>query len=203
MVFDYPTMAHVWRHGPQGYIDFHSYKPWLRDEFTFRCVYCLRRERMFPDGAAAFSVDHFVPVTVDRDRETEYENLRYACLRCNSAKGQRADLLDPRTQGLGQHLQVDGDGWITGLTIEGARFIDELGLNGARLVAFRLRMLEGIRFLHECSDPRAAPMLAAIFGFPDDLPDLRELRPPGNTRPEGMDHCCFARRERGDLPETY
>jgi hypothetical protein len=203
MVFDYPTTAHMWRHGPQGYVDSESYKPWLRDEFTFRCVYCLRREQMFPDGQAAFSVDHFVPVAVDRNLETEYENLFYACLRCNSAKGQRVDLLDPRVEGLGRHLQVDEAGTLTGLTAEGSLFIDKLALNGSRLVAFRRRILEGVQFLRESSDPRAAPMLVAILGFPESLPDLRVLRPPRNTRPEGVGQCYFARRGRAELPTTY
>jgi hypothetical protein len=57
MIFRYPMSAHERRHGPRGYQDYRSYKPWLRDEFEFRCVYCLCRERWFPDGDANFSVD--------------------------------------------------------------------------------------------------------------------------------------------------
>jgi hypothetical protein len=42
------------------------------------------------------------------------------------------------------------------------------------------------------------------MGFPDDLPDLRRLRPPaGNARPEGLEDSFFAKRRRGELPETY
>jgi hypothetical protein len=59
--FAYPVTAHERRHSPAGYVDYQNYKPWLRDEFTFRCVYCLERERWYPSGAAAFSVDHVVP----------------------------------------------------------------------------------------------------------------------------------------------
>jgi hypothetical protein len=39
-VFAYPVIPHVRRHGPRGYVDDEHYNPWLRDEFTFRCVYC-------------------------------------------------------------------------------------------------------------------------------------------------------------------
>src|SRR5436309_202187 len=39
--FAYPHEAHQRRHGPAGYTNYQSYKPWLRDEFAFRCVYCL------------------------------------------------------------------------------------------------------------------------------------------------------------------
>jgi hypothetical protein len=38
-VFAYPDVPHTWRHGPRGYVDDEHYKPWLRDEFIFRCVY--------------------------------------------------------------------------------------------------------------------------------------------------------------------
>ena len=43
--FTYPSEPDVRRHGPQGYADAASYRPWLRDEFAFRCVYCLFREQ--------------------------------------------------------------------------------------------------------------------------------------------------------------
>ncbi len=39
--FSYPAGAHVRRHGPQGYAEYANYRPWLRDEFTFRCAYWL------------------------------------------------------------------------------------------------------------------------------------------------------------------
>jgi hypothetical protein len=34
--FAYPSAPHSRRHGPAGYEDYTHYKPWLRDEFTFR-----------------------------------------------------------------------------------------------------------------------------------------------------------------------
>jgi hypothetical protein len=42
--FRYPAAPHARRHGPQGYADAESYRPWLRDEFAFRCIYSLFRE---------------------------------------------------------------------------------------------------------------------------------------------------------------
>ena len=63
-LFAYPRAVHERRHGPIGYLDYGDYKPWLRDEFQFRCVYCLCRERWFPDGDEAFSVDHVQPQSV-------------------------------------------------------------------------------------------------------------------------------------------
>jgi hypothetical protein len=44
MPFAYADAPHVRKHGPSGYVRYQSYKDWLRDEFAFRCVYCLERE---------------------------------------------------------------------------------------------------------------------------------------------------------------
>ena len=43
--FVYPSTPHQRRHGPRGYADYGTYRPWLRDEFCFRCVFCLLREQ--------------------------------------------------------------------------------------------------------------------------------------------------------------
>jgi hypothetical protein len=43
--FVYPRAAPLRRHGPAGYAQYERYRPWLRDEFAFRCVYCLKREQ--------------------------------------------------------------------------------------------------------------------------------------------------------------
>ena len=65
-VFAYPETAHECRHGPRGYLDDGHYKPWLRDEFAFRCVYCRCREVWFPDGDRNFSVEHVQPTSLVR-----------------------------------------------------------------------------------------------------------------------------------------
>ena len=38
MLFRAAETPHVRCHAPKGYQDYRSYKPWLRDEFPFRCV---------------------------------------------------------------------------------------------------------------------------------------------------------------------
>src|SRR6478672_6755586 len=83
-VVRYPT-GYQRKHGPRGYQSYSDYKPWLRDEFVFRCVYCLEREQWYPNRADAFSVDHIVPQSKSTTRICDYSNLVYACLRCNSA----------------------------------------------------------------------------------------------------------------------
>ena len=75
MPFRYPTSPHKRQHGPQGYTNYESYKPWLRDEFSFRCVYCLVRERHYPNREAAFGVDHLIPQRVAPELALHYDNL--------------------------------------------------------------------------------------------------------------------------------
>src|ERR1035438_5001554 len=92
--FDYPTSAYIRRHGPGGYKDYNSYRDWLRDEFTFRCVYCLHREQWDIRGVT-FHIDHFVPSSVHPDGKCEYPNLLYACATCNEAKQDILDIPNP------------------------------------------------------------------------------------------------------------
>jgi hypothetical protein len=42
-----------------------------------------------------------------------------------------------------------------------------------------------------------------LIGPPDDLPDRGRLRPPANTREEGLLDSWFARRQRGVLARDY
>ena len=76
--FDYPTLPHQRRHGPQGYDDASTYRPWLRDEFTFRCVYCLLREQ-WGRVTGEFDVEHFRPQVNSPELGVTYDNLLYAC----------------------------------------------------------------------------------------------------------------------------
>jgi hypothetical protein len=116
-VFAYASTEHQRRHGPRGYTNYRAYKPWLRDEFAFRCVYCLSRERWCPNGHEDFAVDHLMPRSTAPGEARDYDNL---------------------------------------------------------------------------------------LGFPDSLPDFAARRAPaGNTRPEGIVHSHFARRQRGELPRAY
>ncbi len=197
--FVYPAEPHARRHGPAGYLSYPSFKPWLRDEFTFRCVYCLVRERWYPNGQDSFSVEHVVPQSLAPERACDYENLVYACLRCNSFK-QATRLPDPCTIAYGLLLRVHDDGTVGGLTVEGNRLVETLLLNAPDAVEFRRRMLAALRL----DLTRRRTGLAEWLGFPLDLPDLSLLRPPGgNTRPAGTSQSWLARRQRQELPATY
>jgi hypothetical protein len=205
MVFVYSNRAHVRKHGPAGYTDFTTYKPWLRDDFHFRCVYCLERERWYPSGHAAFSVEHVLPKGAPDNLALicAYENLVYACNRCNSVKQDHL-LLDPCATPLAEHLRVSDDGSISGLTAQGQRLVRLLGLNkiGPRTIRQRcLRVL--LLYQNNPDNPDIQALYLDYFGYPDDLPNLDELRPASNSRPEGAADCYWRQRAENRLPETY
>ncbi len=92
--FEYLLKPHARKHGPAGYGTYDSYREWLRDEFLFRCVYCLHRERWY-GRVGTFHIDHFVPVSVTAAGICSYDNLVYACATCNEAKRAIGGLADP------------------------------------------------------------------------------------------------------------
>src|SRR5580704_16123593 len=142
LVFQYPQQAHVRRHGPLGYVTYQSYKPWLRDEFQFRCIYCLWRERWLSVGEDAFSVEHLHSRAEAPDRICDYENLVYACCRCNSVKTDAHCVLDPCQQAYGEHLEILADATIQGLTAQGRELIEICQLARPRITQARQRLLD-------------------------------------------------------------
>jgi hypothetical protein len=202
-VFDYP-LSSARRHGPRGYVDYASYKPWLRDEFLFRCVYCLSRERWRPEGQDAFSVDHVRPQSTHPNEADDYDNLVYACCSCNSSRRELPLPLDPVRDACAEHLRIAATGIAEPLTDAGHRLVELCHLNRPVLVEFRREFLQLLDLLNSLDDPRAVGALRSLLGFPQDLPDLARLRPPGgNSRPEGIQESSLAKRQRGELPPTY
>ena len=203
--FAYPAAPHARRHGPAGYRDPADYKPWLRDEFTFRCVYCLEREAWAADRADSFSVDHFAARSTDPALAGDYDNLVYACTRCNSNKQAGPVPLDPARVAFADHLAVTADGRLVGQTTDEADLVDVLRLNESPALDNRREALLLLRLEREQPDnPVVHALFVAAFGYPADLPDLGRLRPPGgNARPEGVAGSHYARREKGELPEVY
>jgi hypothetical protein len=203
-VFNYSNAPHVRRHGPLGYLDYKHYKPWLRDEFSFRCVYCLCREKWFPDGDAYFAIDHVSPRSRTPGPLTAYDDLVYACCMCNAFKKDFPAALDCSTLTLAEHLEVREDGTVRELTSTGKALIELCALDRPGLVAFRRDLLALLALLAKRRGGEAERVRRRYLGYPDDLPDLASLRPPdGNSRPEGIAESSFERRRRGNLPEAY
>jgi hypothetical protein len=196
--FEYPTEAHIRRHGPGGYQDYESYRDWVRDEFMFRCVYCLHREQWY-DRGATFTIEHFIPVAIDPRGKLDYANLLYACATCNNAKRGIAGVPDPCTVAFAHCVRFREDGHVETLNETGESLVKKLRLNSAKNVQHRsrwMRVLAALQ-LHEPS------LYREHMAFPDDLPDLRTKIVPLNSRPESVGDCYFALRERGELPPVY
>lgn len=196
--FRYLDRPHVRRHGPFGYTNYKSFKQWLRDEFSFRCAFCLARERWCHDGSNGFGVDHIVPKSVNRDLECCYDNLLYLCNRCNSAKRLSA-VIDPCKTALDQHLRLEEDGTFVALSNEGRHVINALNLNYQLARNFRKRKMEALSHWHENGDSWS---IQQELAYPDDLPDL-DLCKCKNAKPTGLLTSYYVRRETGDLPASY
>src|SRR5260370_29445548 len=196
--FEYASIPHARRHGPAGYEDYNSYRDWLRDEFIFRCVYCLHREQWY-HGGATFHIDHFVPVTADATGKCEYSNLLYACARCNEAKRAVLGVPDPCQIALHDCRRIMDDGRVESLNNEGKKLNLVLRLDSEHNVRDRSRWMRTLEFLRTNN----AELYQEYMGFPVDLPDLRRKQVPENTKPDGAANCYFVLRERGELPALY
>ena len=108
--FAYPSLPHVRRHGPQGYAEAESYRPRLRDEFAFQCVFCLVRER-WENPVGRFAVDHLRPQSRYPDVASQYDN--YVCTSCNAVKGDQ-EVADLTQTLLSTTVVVRDDGTLVG-----------------------------------------------------------------------------------------
>lgn len=198
--FDYPKKPHQRRHGPSGYTDYESYRPWLRDEFIFRCVYCLNREKWHSDDVA-FNIDHFLPVVIAPELECDYTNLVYACSRCNRAKSDIVGIADPCTIAYGDCLKVKPCGFVEPLNKYGIKIAESLALNAETRVETRCRWIQVLFGLKELMPD----VYQQYMGFPNKLDDLRpqRLRPPLNNKPHSVRDCFFVQRKEGRLAKTY
>ena len=205
-VYSIPTGPHERRHGPSGYLDYGNYKEWLRDEFQFRCVFCLHREKWERCGWRDFRIDHIIPQSVDERKIALYENLQYVCESCNEFKSDTV-LPDPCKIDYSQFYRFEADGIVTPLGDVGDLFVEVLGLNEPHLVQYRAQWLQQLREFEEAckelDEPDLTDSLTRWFGYPADIPDLRRLRPRTNSKPDGKHHCYFVRLQDTAFPHLY
>lgn len=71
--------------------NYKDYKPFLKEDFSYRCAYCNTSEVTI--GTVPFHIDHFVPRKkfegVLDDLDVYYDNLMWSCPRCNMKKGKK------------------------------------------------------------------------------------------------------------------
>lgn len=203
--FAYATAKHERKHHPSGYASHAGFKPWLRDEFSFRCVYCLEREMWYPNRADSFDVEHVLPKSDKLPHvhlTLDYMNLVYACSRCNGAKGTQL-FIDPTATAFGDHIALGNEGQLVAKTKDGERLIEKLHLNESPAIVNRRLILNIIQAMveHPTNQPIREIFLSK-FAFPEILPDLKGCRVP-NSKSPSEDSCYHELRQRHDLPDFY
>ena len=130
--------------------DYQQYKPYLRVDFTFACVYCTTHENEF-GGPRSFGIDHFRPKSKTEFRAlvNVYTNLLYACSVCNSFKlddwpsndpiNEGKGYLDPCQHDYANHFVQTPDFRVDGLSQVAHYMIERLHLNRPQLRKLRQR----------------------------------------------------------------
>ena len=147
--FIYPKSLHVRTETPPQYSNYKKYKPFLRLEFSRKCVYCRMPDTM--RGTDAFGVDHYLPKKPREDLTTDYTNLYYCCNACNSRKGDflpsktlpKVYIPNPCDHIMFGHLQFQRER-INSKSDAGAFAVELLELNESEVVDFRRLILDSI-----------------------------------------------------------
>lgn len=200
-VFTYPPEPHSRKHGPLGYTDYESYRDWLRDEFSYRCVFSLMRES-WPQ--TRFHIDHFVSQKERPDLVCDYDNLILLEGRLNLVKGKQR-LPNPGKIPLGKCLHVHMDDARLG-EIEafegnevGEWIIRVLRLDSYDATEVRKLLIGILRSVARTDEQ----LFRKLIGYPANLPDLTKANPPDNKRKDGIYNSAHYRMSNGTLPEWY
>ena len=128
--------------------DYRKYKPYLRQDFHYHCVYCTVHEVEW-GGLRNFHVDHYRPKSRFPHLICDYSNLLYACGVCNVYKGDDWPSDDPLEDGQGyldpcehdfdDHFRFQDDGIICGLSPVAKYMIERLHLNRSQIVRQRYK----------------------------------------------------------------
>jgi hypothetical protein len=201
LIFTYPAIPHQRKHGPRGYEGYESYRDWLRDEFSYRCVFSLIRETWI-GRLANFDIDHLEPRASRSDLTCEYDNLLYLTHRLNLIRGRRR-IPDPCQVALGLclrvHTQGDRLGWIEALNEDGERIERIFRLNSEDAVAERMKWLEIMAIVAAKNEK----LFRQLIGYPANLPDLQRKMEKDNTRINGLEKGAHFLLQSGQLPEWY
>jgi hypothetical protein len=149
--FVFPKACHVRRNRPGPFPTYQQYKPFLRDEFEKRCVYCRMPDTI--KGHESYGTDHYRPKSLFPQFATTYSNLFYCCNPCNSRKGHywppkgrvRTHFIpNPCDHEVFKHLRFVEE-HVEAKTVSGEVARDLLDLNDPEVVAFRRFILDTIK----------------------------------------------------------
>lgn len=146
-LFSYPSRRYTRRLAPGPFASYRTYKPFLRNEFRARCVYCMMLDTLASPRANTFCVDHYLAKRYYPHLETAYANLFYSCSDCNlqkwawpyDRKGLKVGFTipNPCEHVMAEHLEFQADGSVAAKTRDGEATIDLLNINDPRSVGFR------------------------------------------------------------------
>ena len=191
--FQYPLTPLARKHAPGYPTQWEPYRHWLRDDFDFRCVYCLQRER-WVKRRAIFAIDHIVPREAG-GAPYDYGNLAYACASCNSNKSDNL-VPHPEEHAYGKCVEVNKDGGIRAKNREGRWLIRALHLDDEENTGYRRDRIRELELFAK-HDPKH---FEHLMSFPDNLPDLQSKLPPSNAKPDSWKQ---SHRERDSAGKIY
>lgn len=108
----------------------------LQEDFSDMCGYCGKNCKIMYEK---FHIDHFVPRSLDSDRENDYYNLVFACPKCNLSKAKKwptedkakphdgkKGFIDPVSEEFDKNVIRNDEGYIVGNTVLGKYICKEL-----------------------------------------------------------------------------
>ncbi|MCX5795035.1 MAG: hypothetical protein NTY77_06045 [Elusimicrobia bacterium] len=134
-----------------------DWKPHLRQEAQYQCVYCAIHEACF-GGERNFHVEHFKPKSRFKTLINRYDNLFYSCAICNTFKGSQwpghvgnnfslVGFIDPSKVDYCAIFSVDAHAGLLSAGNNAGRFmIEQLYLNRPQLLSER-RIASAVRAL--------------------------------------------------------
>ncbi|MBP3339066.1 MAG: HNH endonuclease [Lachnospiraceae bacterium] len=74
----------------ENFDKYSKYRPFLEEDFKGRCCYCNMSSELL---TISYHVEHFIPIKVFEGKRdsllTDYDNLMWACPKCNLSKGDK------------------------------------------------------------------------------------------------------------------
>lgn len=107
-------------------------KAQLRSETNDKCAYCETKVTVASHG----DIEHVTPKAIEPERTFEWENLTFACEKCNGKKSDKTGISDPYVDDILEDFFFVGS-FLRGRSEKGRLTIAELELNRSELIEDR------------------------------------------------------------------
>ncbi|WP_419737611.1 HNH endonuclease [Ruegeria sp.] len=141
-------------------------KEQLKAETKEKCAYCESKVTVVAHG----EIEHITPKSARPELTFEWENLTFACQKCNGKKSDKEGIVDPYVDLIEEHLFFVGH-FLRGKTEIGRFTVMQLDLNRAELVGDRSDQLGVIADTLEkiANEPNVRLKKLYINALSDDL----------------------------------